>query len=120
LPGDYRVPGAGSAIIGEAGTMVIPHWDMPRMFPEEKFRDYQFPQLEDLNHYTSWVDACLDSGKTTSNFAYASRLTEAVLLGAVAVRFPQEKLEWDASSGKFTNHDAANERLTKSYRAGWM
>ncbi len=100
--------------------MVIPHWDMPQLFPQEKFRDYAIPQLEDVNHYTSWVDACLGDGKTTSHFGYASRLTETVLLGAVAVRFAGQRLEWDAPSGKFTNHEAANGRLTKSYRPGWM
>jgi predicted dehydrogenase len=119
LPKDYRVPGAGSAVIGEAGTMVIPHWDTPRLFPDETFRDFEVPQLEDMNHYTLWVDACLDGGKTTSHFGYASRLTEAVLLGAIAVRFSGERLQWDSQSGKFTNHDAANGRLTKSYRPGW-
>jgi predicted dehydrogenase len=120
LPNDYQIPGAGSALIGEAGTMVIPHWDSPRLFPEEKFRDFQVPPLEDVNHYTSWVDACLGDGKTTSHFGYAGRLTEAVLLGAVAVRFAGQRLEWDAASGKFTNHQDANLRLTKSYRPGWM
>jgi predicted dehydrogenase len=120
LPNDYRVPGSGSALVGEIGTMVIPHWDMPQLFPQEKFRDYAIPQLEDVNHYTSWVDACLGDGKTTSHFGYASRLTETVLLGAVAVRFAGQRLEWDAPSGKFTNHEAANGRLTKSYRPGWM
>jgi predicted dehydrogenase len=120
LPSDYRVPGAGSALVGEAGTIVIPHWDMPRLFPEEKFRDHKVPQLDDVNHYTSWVDASLGDGKTTSHFGYAGPLTEAVLLGAVAVRFAGQKHEWDAANGKFTNHQDANQRLAKSYRAGWM
>jgi predicted dehydrogenase len=119
VPTSYRLPGSGSALVGEDGTMVIPHWDMPRLFPEEKFRDYDIPQLEDVNHYTSWVDACLDSGKTTSNFSYAGPLTEAVLLGAVAIRFPGQRLEWNSSAARITNHAQANARLTKSYRSGW-
>jgi hypothetical protein len=119
LPDGYRLPGAGSALVGEVDTMVLPHWDMPQLFPEEKFRDYAVPELEDVNHYTSWAHACLEDGTTTSNFAYAGPLTEAVLLGVVAVRFPGERLQWDTHAGQFTNHAAANERLTKSYRAGW-
>jgi predicted dehydrogenase len=119
LPDDDRLAGSGSALIGEAGTMVLPHWDMPQLFPEEKFRDYAVPKLEDVNHYTSWAHACLDGGTTTSNFDYAGPLTETVLLGVVAVRFPGERLEWDMRSGQFTNHSAANERLTTSYRSGW-
>jgi predicted dehydrogenase len=119
VPRDYKLPGSGSAVVGESGTMVIPHWDTPRLFPEEKFRDFEMPKLEDLNHYTSWVDACLGDGKTTSHFGYAGRLTAAVLLGVVSVGFPGERLQWDAAGGKFTNNAAANERLTKSYRPGW-
>jgi predicted dehydrogenase len=118
LPEAYRVPGGGSALIGEAGTMVLPHWDMPQLFPEDKFRDYQVPQLDDLNHYTGWAHACLGDGTTTSNFAYSGPLTEAVLIGVVAVRFPGQRLQWDTRAGQFTNHAAANERLTKNYRVG--
>jgi hypothetical protein len=106
-------------VVGDSGTMVIPHWDLPRLFPEEKFRDYGTPQLDDINHYTGWVDACLDDGTTTSNFSYAGPLTEAVLLGAVAIRFAGERLQWDSRAGRLTNHAAANSHLTKAYRRGW-
>jgi predicted dehydrogenase len=119
LPDGYRLPGAGSALVGEAGTMVLPHWDAPQLFPEEKYRDYEVPQLDDVNHYTSWVDACLEGGQTTSHFGYAGPLTEAVLLGAVGVRFPGQRLQWDSRTARFTNHTEANCRLTKSYRAAW-
>jgi hypothetical protein len=118
LPDGYRLPGSGSALVGESGTMVLPHWDMPRLFPAEKFRDDSIPQLDDVNHYTGWAHACLGDGTTTSNFSYAGPLTEAVLLGVVAVRFPGQRLQWDARAGQVTNHAAANERLTKSYRTG--
>jgi predicted dehydrogenase len=120
LPDDYRLPGSGSVLVGEEGTMLVPHWDMPRLFPKEKFRDYKMPPLEDRNHYTSWAHACLEGGSTTSNFGYAGPLTETVLLGVVAVRFPGERLHWEMHRGQFTNHAAANERLTKAYRAGWL
>ncbi len=119
VPRAYKLPGSGSAVVGESGTMVIPHWDTPRLFPEDKFRDFEMPKLEDLNHYIFWVDACLGDGKTTSHFGYAGPLTEAVLLGVVGIRVSGERLQWDAASGKFTNNAAANERLTKSYRPGW-
>jgi predicted dehydrogenase len=119
LPKNYKLPGAGSILVGEAGTMVVPHWDTPRLFPEDKFRDYEMPRLEDLNHYTTWVDACLGDGTTTSHFGYAGPLTEAVLLGTVAIRFPGQRLQWNASGGEFLNQADANERLKKSYRPGW-
>ena len=90
-----------------------------KLFPEEKFKDYELPKLEDVNHYTSWVDACLDDGKTTSNFTYAGPLAETVLLGVLATRFPGEQLLWDTAAARFTHHADANARLSKKYRAGW-
>jgi predicted dehydrogenase len=119
LPDSYELPGAGSVLLGEKGTMVVPHWSEPRLFPEAKFADYPVPQLEDVNHFTSWVDACLGDGQTTSNFGYAGPLTEAVLLGVIALRFPHEQLLWDSRAGRFTHHADATALLSKEYRRGW-
>jgi hypothetical protein len=119
LPDDYKVPHAGSVLVGEEGTLVIPHWSEPQLFPKEKFADFKLELLEEINHYTSWVDACLGDGKTTSNFGYAGPLTEAVLLGVIALRFPREQLLWNAEIGQFTHHADATERLTKNYRRCW-
>jgi hypothetical protein len=119
LPESYKLPHAGSVFVGEKGSMVLPHWSQPRLFPEEKFADYDAPKLEDLNHYTDWALACLGEGTTGSNFGYAGPLTEAVLLGGIAIRFPKEQLQWDTARGKFTHHSDANSRLTKEYRTGW-
>ena len=99
--------------------MLLPHWDDPLLFPEDKFTDYKMPKLEDLNHYTAWAHACLGDGTTKSNFAYAGPLAEAVLLGAIAIRFPKEQLLWDSGAGQFAHHADANARLTKHYRKGW-
>jgi len=119
LPEKYDLPHAGSVLIGEKGTMVIPHWSEPKLFPREKFKDYKIEPLADLNHYTSWAHACLGDGKSTSNFDYAGPLAEAVLLGGIAIRFPKEQLQWDAASGQFLHHADANSHLTKAYRKGW-
>jgi predicted dehydrogenase len=119
LADDYKLPDAGSVLVGEAGTLVIPHIAESKLFPEENFKDYDLPNLEDVNHYTSWVDACLDNGKTTSNFDYAGPLSETVLLGVIATRFPREQLLWDTKAGQFKHHADANARLSAKYRAGW-
>jgi hypothetical protein len=92
---------------------------MPELFPREKFAEYKMPEVGEVNHYTGWVDACLGDGKTTSNFTYAGPLTEAVLLGVVAIRFPNEQLQWDAKATQITHHADATARLTKEYRKGW-
>jgi predicted dehydrogenase len=119
LPEKYDLPGAGSAFVGESGTMIVPHWADPQLFPTEKFKDYKMPALADIDHYTSWAHACLGDGKTKSNFNYAGPLTETVLLGAIAIRFPKEQLLWDSKAMEFTHHADATARLAKKYRAGW-
>jgi predicted dehydrogenase len=119
LPDKYDLPGGGSVFVGEKGTMVLPHWDDAKLFPVEKFRDYKMPKLKDIDHYTSWAEACLDGGTTTSNFGYAGPLTETVLLGTISIRFPKEQLLWEAEACQFTHHSDANRRLSKEYRTGW-
>jgi hypothetical protein len=106
-------------MVGENGTMVLPHWSEPRLFPKDEFADFKLPAMDEVNHYTSWVDACLGDGKTCSNFDYAGRLTEAVLLGTIANRFPREQLLWEAAKARFEHHEDATARLTKEYRRCW-
>jgi hypothetical protein len=119
LPENYKLPGAGSVFVGEKGSMVLPHWAAPKLFPQEKFADYNVPKLDDLNHYTDWAHACLGDGTTKSNFDYAGPLTESVLLGGIAIRFPKEQLLWDSEAGEIKHNADANARLTKEYRNGW-
>jgi predicted dehydrogenase len=119
LPEEYKLPGAGSVFVGEKGTLVLPHWAQPTLFPTDKFKDYKIANMGDINHYTSWAHACLGDGTTKSNFNYAGPLTETVLIGAIAIRFPKEQLMWDSKAMEFTHHADATARLTKEYRKGW-
>jgi hypothetical protein len=79
----------------------------------------EFEKVPAVDHYTSWADACRGVGKTTSHFDYAGPLTEAVLLGTVAIRVPGETLRWDAAGLRVTNSAKANALLRKTYRKGW-
>ncbi|MEZ6079542.1 MAG: hypothetical protein R3C56_28895 [Pirellulaceae bacterium] len=99
--------------------MVIPHVAMPRLFPEEKFPASELPVIEGVDHYTQWADACRGVGETTSNFDYAAPLTETVLLGTIGIRFPGQRLQWDAQELNITNHPQAQDWTTKRYRPGW-
>lgn len=119
LPKDYRLPQAGSLLIGEKGSLVIPHFSMPKLFPAEKFADFKMEVVPSVNHYTSWADACRGEGKTTSPFAYSGPLTETVLLGTIAIRVRGEMLHWDSTRLAIPNSTAANGLLTKRYRKGW-
>ena len=75
--------------------------------------------MDGVNHYQQWIDTIRGEDKTTSDFAYAGPLTETVLLGTVACRFPGETLEWDPDSLKFNNHSEASELVKQPYRKGW-
>jgi predicted dehydrogenase len=119
LPDGVDLPGAGSLFVGEAGTMVLPHVDMPQLYPVEKFQDFKQPEETDLNHWHVWVDAIMAGTKTSDGFHYAGPLTEAVQLGNVAARLPGRELQWDAEGLKVTNVAEANALLTKTYREGW-
>jgi predicted dehydrogenase len=120
LPKSYQLPAIGSVLIGENGSLVIPHFAVPpRLFPENKFADFKVEVVPEVNHYTSWADACRGEGKTTSHFGYAGPLTEAVLLGSIAIRIRGETLQWDSTRLAIPNSAAANALLRKHYRKGW-
>ena len=46
-------------------------------------------------------------------------MTEAILLGNVAVHFPDRELRWDAEKLAFTNCPEANALLRFELRKGW-
>jgi hypothetical protein len=110
----------GSIIIGTDGVLHVPHIDTPKLFPIAKFKNYPMPQVKEAHHWSEWAEACVSgSGATSTSFDYSGPLTEAVLLGSVAVRFPQSTLEWDTKRLKFTNERAANAFVRRRYRKGW-
>ena len=57
---------------------------------------------------------------TMSNFQYAGRLTETILVGNLALRAGEGKrIEWDAKNLKSTNVPEVNEFVSREYRSGW-
>ena len=117
LEGD-EPPNSGSIVVGTEGVMVIPHFSRPLLYPDAKFRDFKFPEVGEVNHWGQFVEACRGNGKTSANFAYAGPLTEAILLGCVASRFPHTTLKWNAHRMEFDVRDA-NAFVRRSYRQGW-
>ncbi len=113
------IPDQGSVVIGTEGTMLLPHFKPATLFPRVQYKDYDRPRIKSGHHWIQWVDACLGHDTTSTPFDYSGPLTEAVLLGSVAVRFPHQTLNWDAANLEFSNVDAANAYLRRDYRAGW-
>ncbi|MCA9116597.1 MAG: Gfo/Idh/MocA family oxidoreductase [Planctomycetaceae bacterium] len=116
LPEGFKLPGQGSLFVGEGGSLLLPHVSEPQVFADGKLREVTRPEISPLNHYHQWVDACLGKGEPSAHFGYAGPLTEALLLGVVANRFPGQKLQWDADQLQVTNLPAASELLRKTPR----
>lgn len=110
----------GSIIIGTGGVLHVPHVATPKLFPIETFKDYPLPAANDSHHWTDWAEACIGRpSKPAAPFDYSGPLTETVLLGSVAVRFPQTTLSWNTEKLTFANEPAANALVRKTYRKGW-
>jgi len=46
-------------------------------------------------------------------------MTEAILLGTVAIRVPGQRLEWDHARKQFKQLTEATRFLQRTYRDGW-
>jgi len=119
-PSDGKNPlSQGSIIVGTKGVLHVPHIAKPQLYPREQFKDYELPNEKESHHWTQWAEACLSGGTTSTHFDYSGPLTEAVLLGSVAVRYPKTTLNWNAKKLRFDNVKEANTYIRKTYRKGW-
>ena len=116
----------GVLIVGDRNTLMHGVYGRnPRLIPETTHAATQKPapgMARSPGIYQEWIDAIKDRGKvTTSDFEYAGRLTETMLLGNIAtLRAGEHKvLEYDGSTRRFTNDEGANAYLDKDYRAGF-
>jgi predicted dehydrogenase len=115
LPNEEKLPQQGAMFIGEKGNLLLPHWDYPKLIVNGKYEEIDFPQIEKADHYHQFVDTCLGNDKCSASFTYAARLTESILLGVIANRFPNTTLHWDIQSAQFVEADA-NKLLDFKYR----
>jgi len=124
----------GIVFVGDKGKLVAEGWGAQsvRLIPETKMKEYQLPPKtlpRSIGHYKEWVQACKDGSPTGSNFDFAALVTEACLLGNIAIRtgkkrpwgqaLIREKLNWDGPNMKITNVPEANVYTHKAYRQGW-
>lgn len=127
---DDRVlnPEDGILFVGDEGKILVEGWGghSPRLIPEARMRDYTRPPKllpRSIGHYQEFVQACKTGTATESNFGFSGPLTEAVLLGSVAIRLGGqrigEKLRWDSENLQVTNIPEANSFLHYEYRQGW-
>jgi predicted dehydrogenase len=124
---DEQVPGTGAILFGEQG--MIMHGSHGgggcRLLPEKLMDEHsgknapaeKVPRVK--NHAWDWLDAIRTGRQAGSHFGYGGPLTQAALLGAIAIRFPGQMLKWDDKRARFSNHEAANAFVHPAYRKGW-
>ena len=122
------LPASGALLIGDKGAIVHGSHgaDGVRLIPEKRMREYKRPpkKLRRITegHEGDWIRACKEGpggNPPCSPFEYGGALTEMVLLGMLALRMKDQRLEWDGASLRFTNNEKANELLHTPYREGW-
>ncbi|UNY99590.1 Gfo/Idh/MocA family oxidoreductase [Zhouia spongiae] len=135
----------GSVFYGEKGILVTDTYSRnPRFLKNYTPGAITYPPetLKRVNgtHADNFVDGCLKGTETSSPFSYAGPLTEAVLMGNLAIKafqhkvlkkgkkptdwapysYPgRRKLKWDGEKMLVTNFDEANNWVKGNYRKGW-
>ncbi len=132
LPNGDSLPEQGAMFIGENGKkLLLPHFmEMPRLIVNGQYEEFDLDKIpgarelgepvrdyasESPKHYHQFVDACLGKGDCTAPFSYSARLTETILLGVIAGRFPNQTLHWDNETAQFAEAEA-NKLLDAPYR----
>ena len=78
------------------------------------------PRAPGQNNYVEWLDAIkgkVDKGQ--SDFDLAGPMTETILLGVLAQRLPDTKLQWDAEKMQVKGRPELNKYIQRKYRNGW-
>jgi predicted dehydrogenase len=130
--GETRLADSGCMLVGEKGILFSPddYGADFHLLPAERFEDVtnrtapeRLPNLSgdnDQDMKNEWVEAIRANKPELaySNFNNAGPLTEAFLLGNVAIR-TGKRLEWDGPNLRVTNCDEANDLIANEYRRGW-
>ncbi len=127
LPNGESLPDQGAMFLGEKGRLLLPHFQqLPKLIVDGKYKEFDVAPFnlgapvkdyagESKKHYHQFVDACLGKAECSAPFEYSARLTETILLGVIAGRFPNKTLHWDSKKAKFAEKKA-NKFLGGKYR----
>jgi predicted dehydrogenase len=125
-----KLSGWGYILVGSKDVLYVPdYWGRGTFRSGARMEDYgsvpqTLPRLPDAAddpheaHLREWLAACKGDGRALADFDYAGPLTEAVLLGNVALR-AGAAIEWDATDLRVTNVPEANAFIRRAYRAGF-
>jgi hypothetical protein len=91
MPDEEKLPAGGSLFIGEGGHAGPAARRDAEALSRGEVRSFEIKKEPGANHYHVWVDAVRANERTSDGFHYAGPLAEAVQLGNVATRFPNER-----------------------------
>lgn len=117
------LPGSGCVIIGDKGRLhaLDDYGSSYRLLPAEKYEGFKPPEPSlprSPGHHAEWIRACKGGTPAMSNFDYAAKLTETVLLGNLAI-LAGEKIYWDSKRMKAVNCPKLDRFISRPYRKGW-
>lgn len=123
---DPLVPDNGLIIVGTKATSLgESHASRPHCIAGDKDKFEGIARSGDkassYNHYREFVEAVQsnDPMRCGSRLAYAAPLTEALLIGCIALRFPGEELAFDPKAMRFVGKPEANAFLKAPKRGDW-
>jgi hypothetical protein len=125
LPEGEKVSGSGALVVGDKGMLYSDgdygeKWHLlPKELDEEaKKVNETIPRSP--GHFREWIIACKGGKPAMSNFPdYAGLLNEIVVLGTIAQRIPDKRLEWDGAALKFKNSPEATNLVKPEIPKGW-
>lgn len=127
---DFGAPGGegGMIMIGENGGI----WhdgmrpDSPMLYPKARWDEYRgasgkrvaktLPRTHGIHR--DWVEAIKEGRKSCSDFSYSGPLTEAILLGTLAIR-TGKTVKWNAEKLRIADNPEAAELINPEARKGW-
>ncbi|MCL5097871.1 MAG: gfo/Idh/MocA family oxidoreductase, partial [Candidatus Omnitrophica bacterium] len=117
----------GVLFIGDYGMLSCGCYGRnPRLIPDSRMKEFQAPPkvLDRIpggmaGHEQDWVRSCKGGKPAGSNFDFSGPLSEMVLMGNLAVRFPGRRLLWAGEKMEVNNDSEANDYVRPQYRQGW-
>jgi predicted dehydrogenase len=117
---------AGSLLVGSDGALVADdHSVHVTGLPRDRFAQLDINQPQRIGGsqgiYKDWMDACRgETRQILARFDNGGPLSELLMLGNLATRFPGETLAYNPAAGEITSHPAAAQLLGFPYRHGWQ
>jgi predicted dehydrogenase len=114
----------GILLVGDDGMITAGiYGNSPRLVPEAKHKAFTpppetIPRVK-TSHEMDWTNAIREGRQPGATFDYSGPLSELVLLGNIAKRYPRTNLKWDTASMSFPDHAEATAHVRKTYREGW-